>query len=73
MAILKFSKDELIQCQVVGDGRVDFEGKIMSPSAAALIVIHRMGYQWTAVSGSDYWIYDGETLAARRLRFEDEQ
>jgi len=73
MVILKFSKDELIQCKVVGDGRVDFEGKIMSPSAAALIVIHRMGYQWSAVSGSDYWIYEDETLAARRLRFEDEQ
>jgi hypothetical protein len=30
-------------------------------------------HQWTAVSGSDYWEFEGETLAARRLRFKDEQ
>jgi hypothetical protein len=32
-----------------------------------------MGYQWAAVSGSDYWEFEGETLTARRLRIEDEQ
>jgi hypothetical protein len=53
--------------------QLQFEGQVLSPSAAALIVVRRMGYQWTAVSGSDYWEFEGETLAARRLRLEDEQ
>ena len=70
---LSFSKDSQIQCRIVGDGKVEFEGKVMSPSAAALLVINKMGYQWAAVSGSDYWIFEDETLSARRLRFEDEK
>jgi hypothetical protein len=72
-SLLSFAKDGGITCAVVADGRVQFEGQVLSPSAAALIVVRRMGYQWTAVSGSDYWEFEGETLAARRLRLEDEQ
>ena len=72
-AILNFSKDENITCTVVANGKVNFEGQVISPSAAALSVVKRMGYEWSAVSGSDYWIYEGETLAARRIRIEDEQ
>jgi hypothetical protein len=45
----------------------------MSPSKAALIAVQNLGYKWAAVSGSDYWKYEDETLTARRLRFEDEQ
>ena len=45
----------------------------MSPSASALIAVKRLGYEWAAVSGSDYWEFEGETLTARRLRIEDEQ
>jgi hypothetical protein len=70
-AVLSFAKDAAITCSVVTDGRVQFEGQVLSPSAAALIVVRRLGYQWTAVSGSDYWEFEGETLAARRLRLED--
>jgi hypothetical protein len=72
-SVLTFAKDSTITCTVVTDGRVEFEGQVLSPSASALIVVRRMGYQWTAVSGSDYWEFKGETLAARRLRLEDEQ
>ena len=49
------------------------EGESLSPSGAALIVLRKMGYQWSSVSGNDYWQYEDETLAARRLRLEDEQ
>jgi hypothetical protein len=72
-SVLTFAKDPAINCTVVTDGRVQFEGQVLSPSGAALIVVRRRGYQWTAVSGSDYWEFEGETLAARRLRLEDEQ
>lgn len=72
-SVLTFLKDSNITCQVVSDGKVDFEGKIMSPSASALIAVKKLGYEWAAVSGSDYWAFEGETLTARRLRIEDEQ
>lgn len=72
-AILTFAKDPQISCIVVADGKVDYQGRIISPSAAALQAVKAMGYNWSAVSGSDYWEYEGETLTARRLRLEDEQ
>jgi hypothetical protein len=70
---LTFVKDRNITSQVVADGKINFEGSVMSPSAAALIIVRRLGYEWAAVSGSDYWEFDEETLTARRLRLEDEQ
>jgi len=70
-AFLTFAKEPNLSCTVVADGKVDFEGQVMSPSAAALLGVKRLGYNWAAVSGSDYWEYEGETLAARRLRLED--
>jgi T5orf172 domain len=72
-AVLTFAKDSKVTSTVVADGRVNYEGQILSPSASALLAVQKMGYQWAAVSGSDYWEFDGETLAARRLRLEDEQ
>ena len=72
-AILTFAKDSKTTCIVVTDGKIEFEKQTMSPSAAALQVVNRLGYNWAAVSGSDYWEYEGETLTARRLRLEDEQ
>lgn len=71
--VLTFAKDPNLSCIVVTDGKVDFEGQTISPSAAALQGVKRLGYNWAAVSGSDYWEYEGETLTARRLRLEDEQ
>ena len=71
-SVLTFAKDNAVSCSVVADGRVQFEGQNLSPSTAALIAVRKMGYQWAAVSGSDYWEYEGETLTARRLRLEDE-
>lgn len=72
-ATLVFVKDEALICTVVANGEVDFQNQVMSPSKAALLAIQRMGYKWSAVSGSDYWKYQDETLTARRLRMEDEQ
>lgn len=70
---LTFTKDPAITCTVVADGKVQYDAQTLSPSAAALQVIRKLGYNWAAVSGSDYWEYEGETLTARRLRMEDEQ
>lgn len=72
-AVLTFTKDPAYTCTVVSDGKVSFESEVLSPSAAALKVVRKLGYQWAAVSGSDYWMYEDETLTARRLRLEDEE
>ena len=53
-AILTFAKDGNVTCTVIADGRVQYEGQNLSPSASALLAVRRMGYQWAAVSGSDY-------------------
>ena len=72
-AILTLVKDEAISCTVVADGEVSYKGRTMSMSRAALDALHQLGYKWSAVSGSDYWKYEDETLTARRIRIEDEQ
>jgi hypothetical protein len=33
------------------------------PMGATLTVIHEMGYDWPAVSGMDYWLFDGVRLS----------
>lgn len=60
--VLRFSKDEDITCTVTSARKVDFEGQEMTLSAAAMIVVRRMGYQWPTVNGFEYWCYEGERL-----------
>lgn len=62
-AILTFAKDTNITCTVVKPRKVSFRDQEMSPSAAALTVIHEMGYDWPKVSGMDYWLYEGVRLS----------
>lgn len=61
--VLQFSKDPEITCRVAGPRKVDFEGAQMTLSAAAMIVIRRMGYTWPTVNGFEYWCFDGERLS----------
>lgn len=61
-SILTFVKDEEITCTVAGPRKVLFRGQETSASAAALTVIHEMGYTWPAVSGMEYWAYQGIRL-----------
>lgn len=60
---LTFLKDDNITCEVAEARRVLFRGELMSPSASALMIIHEMGYEWKAVSGMDYWKYNGIRLS----------
>lgn len=71
-AELFFIRDDRITCRVIADGQVEYEGAKMSPSAAALTAIKKLGYTWSTINGSDFWMFEGETLSARRLRLEDE-
>lgn len=68
--ILTCSRDETLVATVVDGGRVDFQGEILSLSAAALKALHSLGYSTPAASGSGYWMFDGELLDERRSRIE---
>lgn len=68
---LSFLKDSAITCVVTGPRRVQFRGAELSPSRAALIVINEMGYNWSAVSGMDYWLFDGLPIGQLPVRSSD--
>ena len=71
--ILVLSRDEDITAEVVENGNVNFNGEVMSLSAAALKALHSLGYTTPSASGPGYWMFEGELLDERRRRMEAEQ
>jgi len=71
-SVLTFIKDPSITARVLDKHKLEFEGKTNSISASALEVLHRLGYKWSACSGTGFWVYEEETLWARRSRMESE-
>jgi len=63
-AELIFSRDENIKAKVVDNHSVEYNGKITSLSNSAQKIL---GYDY-GVAGTDYWMYEGETLDERRKR-----
>lgn len=72
-SILTFTKDESTTGTVVDHKKIEFEGEITSLTAAALTIVHRMGYTWKTLAGPDYWEFEGETLSERRRRMEEDE
>lgn len=66
-AILVWADDPSIQCTVVNDRQVEYDGKIATVSNAAKEI-----KGWTSARGALYWTYEGETLQERRDRLETE-
>lgn len=65
-AELIFSRGENIKAKVIDNRSIEYNGKITSLSTSAQKIL---GYNY-GVAGTDYWIYEGETLDERRRRFE---
>ena len=68
-ADLYFSRDENIKAKVIDThaaNSIEFNGKKTSLSRSAQKIL---GYQY-GVAGTDYWMFDGETLDERRRRLE---
>lgn len=68
-AELYFSRDENIKAKVIDThaaNSIEFNGKKTSLSRSAQKIL---GYQY-GVAGTDYWMFDGETLDERRRRIE---
>ena len=72
-SILTFSKDENIVSTVLTNRTIEYNGEEASiSSSAADILTSHFGYKSRAVSGSDYWTFEGEKLWERRHRLERE-
>lgn len=69
-AILQLSKGDSIACQVKSDSTVIFEDEEMSVSKSALMALQKLGYKWSAVAGTEYWLYNGETILSLRNQRE---
>ncbi|MDP3763044.1 MAG: GIY-YIG nuclease family protein, partial [bacterium] len=61
-----FSRDENTKAKVIDNRSIMFNGEITSLSLSAQKIL---GYDY-GVAGTDYWMYEGETLDERRRRFE---
>lgn len=70
-SVLEHVKDETVTCIVIDDRKVEFQGEVMSLSQAALKAINDMGYNWKAVSGPEYWEFEGQSLDAIRTELEE--
>ncbi len=68
-AELIFSRDENKKAKVIDDRAIEFNGKITSLSTSAQEIL---GYDY-GVAGTDYWMYQGETLDERRRQFEEKE
>src|SRR3989344_5302049 len=66
VSALKLAEIENITAKVVENHSVEYNGKITSLSNSAQKIL---GYDY-GVAGTDYWMYEGETLDERRRRFE---
>jgi len=63
-----FSRDENIKAKVIDNRNIEFNGKITSLSTSAQEIL---GVDY-GVAGTDYWMFEGETLDERRKRIEEE-
>jgi len=70
--MLAFSRDDSITAEVLDDKKIQFEGKEVSLSGAARIILEREG-RYGAVAGPLYWKYKGETLREIQERKEAEK
>lgn len=66
-AELVFSRDENAKAKVVDNRNIEFNGEITSLSASAQKLL---GYS-SPPAGTDYWMYQSETLDERRRRYEE--
>ena len=66
---LVFSRDESIKAKVLDNKLIEFNNETTSLSLSAQKIL---GYQY-GVAGTDYWMYEGETLDERRKRMTNEE
>ncbi|WP_281700862.1 GIY-YIG nuclease family protein [Acetobacter malorum] len=71
-AVLEWISDPDIKCTVWDDKKVMLEGEIVSLTKAAGMVFTKLGKNFVALRGPDYWTFQGKTLTALREESVDE-
>jgi hypothetical protein len=73
-SILEYVSDRSVICQVYDENNVDFKGTVCSPSKAAVLANNERGGKATALSGTAFWLFQGETLSSiRESRLENNE
>jgi hypothetical protein len=70
--VLQFARNRAITATVESDSSILYNGKELSISAAALDAIHKCGYEWKAIQGPAFWLYNGESVQEIESRLRDE-
>lgn len=65
-AVLSFKLDPVLHCVVATENRVEFQGQLVSLSAAAVLALQQAGRCVKAARGPDYWCYQGKSLSKYR-------
>ena len=69
---LTFDKEETITCVVRNNREVEFMGRNLSLSGAALEALHQVGYEWKSAQGAAHWCYQGRRLKDIREELENQ-
>ena len=70
--VLTCSRSESITAVVVEGGKVNYNGEVLSLTAAAVRALHSLGYTNQVASGAAYWLFNGEMLDTLRRRIDME-
>jgi hypothetical protein len=70
-ATLNFVKDSSLTAVVTSDSEVNYKGKTLSLTLAALEALRDCGYNWTSVQGPEYWLFSGETVGSLRSKLQE--
>lgn len=69
---LTLLEDKTKTAKVVGERKIKYKGRIDFISTITQDIFNNeLGINWSAVRGANHWLFEGETLSARRARFED--
>jgi len=60
---LTFVRDSSIECLVLEEGQVEFDGQRTSLSAAAMKVMTSLGYNWPTIAGTKFWMYNDKSIS----------
>jgi hypothetical protein len=73
-AVLEYVSDKSVTCQVHDDINVNFKGVVCSTSRAAILANNERGGSATALRGTTFWLFQGETLSSiREQRMEQSE
>ena len=70
-SVLSFLKDETRTAKVINNNDIiEFEGRRDSLGRITLDLLPEFGINWSSARGSNWWLFENETLTDRRLRLE---